>query len=743
MKIYKFRSRKTDYNLKPWDYRTYQGEYVGLFLLIFFVMVVFFNWTSTHLGGVSLYERLKDGELQKILEVIFSSSLVAIFSSIKLVKPVQLTKISDVSEHFYYSDSKVANDEFHKDQQKKYVIDFKNQPKNSLFIVRPEDCKDKEDFYKPIQFNDNASILSWLIIGIAGSGKSVLLNRMYQEILSNGHKLIVHAPDSKARDMIVSSGYPCYVSAPWTTSSIYIDLAKTLDVDDMNLKNGLIDLVITSFFGYVDPNSSDAFFQNGAKFILTASLKKLCHKMPGQWTLEDWKNELISKSEIWQFKDLVDTYMPEAGFTISEDAEKMTASIIASIVPTLVSIGRLSNYYKQCRKAIDIRKWCLDQDKKQAIILCSDPQYEEVSKISIALFVNLITKFLLSSDREKVFNKNGVRVYQALDEYPNFGRNIDNNAWVTIINEGRKFGNSAIIVVQNTLQMVSIMKSQNAKHDAQKFIGSFHNQIMCQPSSEDGDHINKIVGEITWDDKEAQQTTDQSTGKTSVSYQHKARKEQIGFKRLQNDLGFEITTNSDGSKQKHGLNVAVRLFESKVTAKLFIPFLNEFAKPYRDKFRDKIVNRDGKEFIKQGSKLTPLFYDEKVISITKRQEEYDYTERELKIKMDRLAKIDKDNIKEREKLEYEIEELQQLKLELGEEYLLEEGDSLTESLGDIALHNIDHTGLTSTLVQGLEIADSLTTQEFGKGEINVNMAGEEEVRKPSLFKKKKQYEMGD
>ncbi|MFU0418242.1 hypothetical protein, partial [Acinetobacter baumannii] len=121
----------------------------------------------------------------------------------------------------------------------------------------------------------------------------------------------------------------------------------------------------------------DAFFQNGAVYILTASLRKLCHLKSGKWTLEDWKEELISKAQIWEFKELVDTYYPEAGFTISEDAEKMTASIIASITKTVVEIGRLSMYYKQCRKAVDIRKWCLDEDKKQAIILCSDTQYEE------------------------------------------------------------------------------------------------------------------------------------------------------------------------------------------------------------------------------------------------------------------------------------------------------------------------------------------------------------------------------
>ena len=59
-----------------------------------------------------------------------------------------------------------------------------------------------------------------------------------------------------------------------------------------------------------------------------------------------WIEELVNKSQIYQFKELVDVYYPEAGFTISEDAENMTASIIASITKSLTNLGILNNFYK-------------------------------------------------------------------------------------------------------------------------------------------------------------------------------------------------------------------------------------------------------------------------------------------------------------------------------------------------------------------------------------------------------------
>jgi hypothetical protein len=424
----------------------------------------------------------------------------------------------------------------------------------------------------------------------------------------------------------------------------------------------------------------------------------------------------------------------------------MTASIIASITKTVVEIGRLSMYYKQCRKAVDIRKWCLDEDKKQAIILCSDTQYEEVSKISIALFINLTIPFLLSSDREKVFNKNGTRIYQALDEFPNFARNIDTNKWVRIINEGRKFGNSASVIIQNTLQLVSCFNTKSPQADAKKFIGSFHTQVVAQPSNEEEQYLSSIVGEVTWDDKEAQQTIDQSTGKTSVSYQNKPRKEQINFKTLQTELGFVTETKKqDGTeiKIRHGLNVAIRLFETKLTAKLFFPFVNEFAKSNRDSFRDKIVLKDGKEWIKSKNVLTPLFYKEEKIVLTKNDENRLFIMNAISAKTRIMEGLDKDKHKERAILQGEIEELK-LQMELGTEFESAEDDGFGEVISDIALHGLDHSGVTSIMKSGLEIVDAISSPDKGTGEVSINLVSEENKRpRLNLRKSKKQIELGD
>lgn len=748
--VSKYRFRRNDYLLKPWEPRTYMADYLLSGILISGVAFTAFSFShNLILGGsfsdfVSNIFNSTDSEIIKISKdklMFFASSafFIGAYFSNKMVKPVKLTKISTQSEHFYYSDSVIANYEFHQSQRQRAVINFKNPPENSLTLVSPQECKGKDKIFQPIQINANAAILAAIMIGIAGSGKSAYLSRLYEQVLVNGHKLIVHAPDSKARDMIVASGYSCMVSAPWAKSSIYIDLAATLDVDDMNLKNALIDLVITSFFGYVDPSSGDAFFQNGAVFVLTASLRKLCNVQPGKWTLEDWKDELISKSEIWEFKSLVDTYYPEASFTISEEAEKMTAAIIASITMTLVSIGRLSLYYKQCRKAVDIRKWCLDEVEKQAIILCSDSQYEEISRINIALFVNLTIPFLLSSDREKVFNKNKIRVYSILDEFPNFARNIDTNKWIRLVNEGRKFGNSCMVIAQNTPQFIGCFTGKNAQADAKKFIGSFHTQYIAQPSSEDESFINSIVGDITWDDSEASQSKD-ANGKTTVTYQSKARKEPIAFKKLQSDLGVQY----DKKGKAIGVCVAVRLFESQVTAPLFFPFVNEFAKSKRDSMRERIVIKDNREYVKTKAGLAPLFFTEDKIILTRTDEKKIYALNELGSKQRVLINLVKaGKLKEAQQIENDIillkSELQIIE-ELIEEKESKEADIAGKTGTEIALEVLDPSGAGSTLMHAAELFDSLS-DDLAEGESQINIANNREIDEPKKIFKKKNNEM--
>jgi hypothetical protein len=761
-KIYWYRTRHQDNTLRPWQKRTYQSKHNLWFLFGTSASLITLSFAHQKLFGASLpsliHTWLAPDDLQalavaqtKVSVMVALSILIGVWTAIKAVKPETKTKISEVSEHFYYPDTIEATRALH-DVQKNGgdIIDFKNPPKNSWTLIRPEECKGKSDIYQPIQFNSNIAILGGFGIGLAGSGKSALFERIYQEILGNGHKMIVHAPDSKARDRIVSSGYSCVVSAPWLKSSVYIDLASTLNVEDANLKNELIGLVITSFFGYVDQSASDSFFQNGAVYILTASLRKLCHLMPGNWTLETWKDELVSKQQIWQFKELVDIYYPEAGFTISEDAEKMTASIIASITKTLVSIGSLALYFKNCRRPFDLRKWCLDEDDKQCIILCSDTEYAEVSKINIALFVNLTIPFLLSSSRETVFKKNQKRIYQALDEFPSFARNIDLNSWIRIVNEGRKFGNTAFVLAQVIKQFVSCFTSKNPMQDAQKFIGSFHTQYIAQPSNEDEEFLNNIVGEVTYDDDEAQVSIGEDKKRT-FSYVTKPRKEKIGFKTLQSDLGVV----KDKKSNPIGVKVAVRLFGTKLTAPLFFPFVNEFAKTNRDKFRDRLVEKDGLEYVLVKNNPRPLFVTTHKIVLTREDENKIYLYNSLSAKAQIFDSLTKQgNLKQ---AQITISEIVNIKKELGVamnelETKFDESikdsvgeliqDTIGDSLKDQTLEAIDHTGTLSAINNGMEMLEAmLDTEPEDKGVSNVLIENSQGVKKLGLKKKNKEIEL--
>ncbi|WP_020181519.1 type IV secretion system DNA-binding domain-containing protein [Methylotenera sp. 1P/1] len=766
MKIHYARQREQDYLLDPWEYRTYQNDYLMFFALGFLLSLTFLYFFLGYILDASIISLYNNYTTVNKFNFV-CSGLIGIYTSFKLTKVINWTIQSRESENFYYSDTDEANEIFHTQQDKSEKLSFTiGENKNSFVLISQEECEKKrfsykknklvkkEDFYKPVAINEDASILSHLIIGLAGSGKSVLLDRMYDNVLMNGHKLIVHAPDSKARDILMSSGYRCSVSAPWLIDSIYIDIFSIL-LNEKNEKtrNSLIDLVITSIHGVVDESSSNAFFENGAVYILTATLRKLCFEYNEEVikeeteeefkpnlkpTLETWRNLLISYKHIYEFKNVIETYYPEASMTISEDAEKMTASIIASMTKSLTTIGLLSDCYKNNKSSFDLKAWCIDNDFKkdsQVIILCSDNVNMEVSKANIGLFINLATSFLLSNEREISFKKNKRRVYQVIDEYPLFAKNIDVVKWLEIINVGRKYGNTAIVALQTTSQMAEALNHK--EKSLETFLGSFHTQYIAAPSSQEDTYLSKVVGEITYIDTEFTGSSD-SNARQSIGTSKKQRKVSIDFKQLQTDLGFKTIND-----EKLGLNIGIRLLGTKSVCVLFFPFVEEFGKSNRDKLRSKgqiVKDKDtGNEYFyyvdKTGTKRKKkLFFNDTAINFDKKSTANDIHTRELLTLQNTREKLIKDK-----KLK-QLEDVNK-KIEVVEKLLNPESKNNFEEkvISDVAIHSLDSTGATSLVLNTLDVFDELTST-LETEQVEVNFSTNSNESKIKLRKKQKEQE---
>lgn len=852
-KIHWLRFKNNDDLLTPTDIRTYIGQHCFYFVLAFlfsvFVWHLIINASSTmgidwalKILFTSSNEDYREWARDKIIFTSALSFIAGIFGSYKLTPKVTWTKLSNETKNLYFEDTAIANKEFHRIQKEQDNTLYES----GTYLITQDDCLKplniklnlifktfnfkfnsikvkKFPWLSPVVINKNASILSKFTIGLAGSGKSVFFDYLYEAELKNGTKLIIHSPDQKARNQIASSGYTYAISAPWFKDSIYIDIFKTLDVEDINQQNALIDVIITSIHGYVDQSSDNAFFENGAVYILTASLRKVIHiskikyfelqekiksfeeeqkkleknseeeektfslteheegliERQGLASLDLWIEELVNKSQIYQFKELVDVYYPEAGFTISEDAEKMTASIIASITKSLTNLGILNNFYKKNRKPFDLRKWCLDTPEldskgrplpeKQVIVLCGDKEYAEVSKINIALFINMASVFLLSDQREKAFIKNKVRVHQILDEFPNFAKNIEMNKWIEIINEGRKFGNIATIASQNTHQIASCLKGN--KVDSQKFLGSFHTQIIGQPSPEDGDFIENICGEVTYKDKTATPTIDTMTGKKSLSYPEKDRVEKITWQKLQEDLGVQNQKLGRNTNKNIGVNMAIRLVGTNLTANLFFPFKEHFCKDKREELlkNGEIIKENGLEVYCYKDKFKrpirqPLHFKERRIQLTEEEQNLLYVGRAIEAKealmkklasnkdlkgvantKEQLAQLKKEDTRlknqqsanEQKKNEEKLANrttndfLGAVKIEKGSEVdslagankkpeeKEEKAEGLAETTSEIlketALHGLDHTGTLGALDNALTVLEHLESQQEDNG----------------------------
>ena len=396
--------------------------------------------------------------------------------------------------------------------------------------------------------------------------------------------------------------------------------------------------------------------------------------------------------------------------------------------------------------------------------------------------------FLLSDQREKAFIKNKVRVHQILDEFPNFAKNIEMNKWIEIINEGRKFGNIATIASQNTHQIASCLKGN--KVDSQKFLGSFHTQIIGQPSPEDGDFIENICGEVTYKDKTATPTIDTMTGKKSLSYPEKDRVEKITWQKLQEDLGVQNQKLGRNTNKNIGVNMAIRLVGTNLTANLFFPFKENFCKDKREELlkNGEIIKENGLEVYCYKDKFKrpirqPLHFKERRIQLTEDEQNLSYIKRAIEAKEALMKKLASN--KDLKGVANTKEQLAQLKKEdtrLKNQQLANEqkkneeksankttneffkkdsevdsqtgankkpeekeekaegfAETTSEILKETALHGLDHTGTLGALDNALTVLEHLESKPEDNGtETLIPMENEENKpkQKRKIIRKK-------
>ncbi|OXJ00857.1 hypothetical protein CFB41_14340 [Burkholderia sp. AU33803] len=438
-RVYKLRSRKTDNQLSPEQYRTYLDDFLIYFSVSSMILLLTSGYVLQDIMHYPLLESVKtlltkpqilkaSGEYKSVTTAIgtYISAIASLswFVADKINKPSNLVEIKKDGSNYY-----VRNDGL--EEYKKYQGD------TSKGIVILEKDTDGVD----LVLDNKTAELGFFVVGEAGSGKTVFIKRFLEHWVNMLEKCILHDPKLEFIEDLLNANVPVVLIAPWIGQSKVIDYAKLIWTDNDAKRDLLINLFVYSFAGFPNPKKPD-FFKDGAVNVLIAITRKVVDKFKDKWSISDWMDTFLENQQVAKLKKLVDEFYPQISYLIDETNPKTTMSILASTVSTVVKLKMLADLWQYNTKYFDIKEWIYAKKPKyQFVALANHQTYGDIASSVIASFVNITSKLVLDPEYKKAYETDKLSgIHYTLDEFNSFGRYIDVVNFKNLPDLGRSAG---------------------------------------------------------------------------------------------------------------------------------------------------------------------------------------------------------------------------------------------------------------------------------------------------------------
>ncbi len=305
--------------------------------------------------------------------------------------------------------------------------------KKGNMLLQEDKTNDKEEKILrkgvvPIPIEDE--IKHFLIVGAPGSGKSVLLKPVIDQIKTRDEKMIIH--DFKG-DMLTKFYNPLtdFIFNPLDERclgwNIWNDIKNELDISS----------IAASLF--VATNKEDPFWNDAARDVFEAVMIYL------------YKNDKKTNKDIWEYlnkpakelqeilKSDTDTYM--AARYIEQSESKQTQGVLSKLSQNT----QFFKYLKNIDGNFSIKEFINSDEIKGSIFLINYADLKDVLTPAITLFIDIASKATLSIE-----DNLSRRVFFMLDE---FGQLRKMTSLIDILTNGRSKGVSVWLAIQDIGQI--------------------------------------------------------------------------------------------------------------------------------------------------------------------------------------------------------------------------------------------------------------------------------------------------
>ena len=268
-----------------------------------------------------------------------------------------------------------------------------------------------------------------LINGSVGSGKTVLMSELMDQVRRQGKKAIVYDKMGTYTARFYRPGKDTILNPFDKRSPLWL-LANEIRMD-ADYKS-----IASSLIPEDGKNSQDPFWNIAARELLAATAKYLHREgKRDNVTLLDY----VLGADLGRINDLLkDTVV---GALVSEHSEKTTTSIKSILTAYISSL----EYLPTEGKLFSIRDWVANEDDDSWLFITSRADMHQAVKPLISTWLDIATNAVLSLPRCKER-----RIYEFLDELPTL-QNLP--SLPTSMAEGRQFGLCVFIAIQSLSQI--------------------------------------------------------------------------------------------------------------------------------------------------------------------------------------------------------------------------------------------------------------------------------------------------
>ncbi|MGN5128661.1 type IV secretory system conjugative DNA transfer family protein [Aeromonas hydrophila] len=316
------------------------------------------------------------------------------------------------------------------------------------------------------------------VFGQQGSGKSVVIKTVLEQIMSNGDVAVIYDEKREYTELFYDP-IDTILIAPWDKRSAVWDISKDLRFEeDFELIANIL----------VSDRAEDTTWSNGARAILAGILAVSSANGPSNW---GWQQVVENLSlDTLSLRSALDRHYDRASRFV-ENESKTTHGFISTLMTDVAWLYSLGKAWADTGKSLfSIRDWLDGKEPKiKKIIVQAHPELKYVGAPLCNAMIGLMTKIATAKP-----DHGAAHIWLVLDELGNLPKNDSLKEWMSI---GRSKGCRTLAGTQS----ISQLHKTYGEHDTDTLLNLFSTIIALRCGATGGvaEYAAKAFGEAIYE----------------------------------------------------------------------------------------------------------------------------------------------------------------------------------------------------------------------------------------------------